>query len=182
MQWIIPGTTLEGDRDRPQEAEQQLSAMFLAGGMVLSQVCSITGVEAYTVQNWVKRGLLPAPQQKRYELNQLCRIINISMLKKVLHMEQIVGLLSYVNGNLDDTSDDIIDDSRLYFMFLRVAAKLGTLHTREEIDRCIEAVMGQYESEVPGERVRVEKVLRIMLSAWVAARLHEQTEQLLAEL
>ena len=51
MEWFIPGTVLQADRTA--DIEQQFSAMFLGGGIVLSQVTGITGLEAYTVQNWV---------------------------------------------------------------------------------------------------------------------------------
>ncbi len=182
MQYKIPGTTVEMDRSQVEHVDRQFQAMFLGGGIVLGQVCAITGLEAYTVQNWVKRGFLPSPQNKRYNLNQLCRIIHISMLKSVLPMEKIVGLLGYINGNLDDTSDDLIDDSRLYFMFVRTAAAMGQAHSREDIDEKIQFVMQEYESPVPDARQRVEKVLRVMLSAWAAAQLHRQTESLVAEL
>ncbi len=180
MQWNIPGTTLAGN---PQEAallEQQFSAMFLAGGIVLSQVSAITGLEPYMVQNWVKRGFLPSPQQKRYNLNQLCRILNINMLRRVLPMERIVGLLSYINGSLDDSSDDIIDDSKLYFMFAALAARLRT--DQAGMEAAIDEAMDGYTSPILGARERVEKVLRIMLTAWAAAQLYEKTEKLLQEL
>ena len=76
MNWILPGTVLEMDREEADQAEARISALFLAGGMVLSQVTDLTGLEPYTVQNWVKRGFLPPPVRKRYSRRQLCRIIN----------------------------------------------------------------------------------------------------------
>ena len=68
MEWIIPGTVLTGRREDADGLQSQFSAMFLAGGIVLSKVSGITGLEPYTVQNWVKRGFLPPPQRKRYTL------------------------------------------------------------------------------------------------------------------
>ena len=124
MEWTIPGTVLTAQREEAANVEQQFKSMFLAGGMVLSQVSGITGLESYMVQNWVKRGFLAKPQQKRYSLRQLCRILNINMLKSALAMEDICGLLTYINGQLDDESDDLIDDSALYFMFVRLAARV----------------------------------------------------------
>ena len=55
MEWIIPGTILTADREQPASAETQLRALFLAGGMVRSQVTALTGLESHAVQNWVKR-------------------------------------------------------------------------------------------------------------------------------
>ena len=118
MQWTIPGTALPAVTEETASIQERFQAMFLGGGMMLSQVAAVTGLEPYTVQNWVKRGFLTKPIGKKYTLRQLCRIININMLKDALPMEEICGLLSYVNGNLDDEGDDLIDDSQLYFLFV----------------------------------------------------------------
>ena len=69
MKWTLPGTTLTVEREDSKFIEQQLSSMFFGGGIVLSQVSAVTGLEPYTVQNWVKRGFLPAPEHKRYNMN-----------------------------------------------------------------------------------------------------------------
>ena len=180
MEWFIPGTVLQADRTA--DIEQQFSAMFLGGGIVLSQVTGITGLEAYTVQNWVKRGFLSPPERKHYSLKQLCRIMNINMLKNVLPMERIVGLLSYINGDLEDESDDIIDDSRLYFMFVRLAAQASTMNTPAGRDECIAKELASYREPVPGAKERVAKVLAIMLTAWASAQLRQTVEQMLQEL
>lgn len=182
MEWFIPGTVLKADRAEAVHIDQQFSSMFLAGGMVLSQVTGITGLEAYTVQNWVKRGFLTPPERKRYSMRQLCRIININMLKNVLPMERIVGLLSYINGDLDDESDDIIDDSQLYFMFVRLAAQAVTMNTPQGRDECIARELANYREPVPGAKERVAKVLTIMLTAWASAQLRQAAEQMLQEL
>ena len=180
MEWFIPGTVLKADR--AGNVEQQFSAMFLGGGIVLSQVTGITGLEAYTVQNWVKRGFLSPPERKHYSLKQLCRIVNINMLKNVLPMERIVGLLSYINGDLDDESDDIIDDSRLYFMFVRLAAQAPAMNTPQGREECIAKELADYREPVPGAKERVAKVLAIMLTAWASAQLRQAAEQMLQEL
>ena len=96
MQWIIPGTVLRGEGGEAEHIEALFQPMFLAGGMVLSQVASLTGLEPYIVQNWVKRGFLAPPQNKRYSLRQLCRILNINSLRGVLPMERIFFSASMV--------------------------------------------------------------------------------------
>ena len=182
MQWTIPGTVLTAPKEEAHNVESQFRAMFLAGGMVLSQVSGITGLEPYMVQNWVKRGFLPKPQQKRYSLRQLCRIININMLKGVLPMERICGMLSYINGDLDDESDDIIDDSKLYFMFVHLAARLPVMHTEAGRETLIAKELENYTEPVPGAKERVRKVLCIMLTAWAAVRLQQAADQMLKEI
>lgn len=182
MNWTLPGTVLEYRREDADGVEGLFSPMFLAGGMVLSQVASITGLEPYTVQNWVKRGFLSPPERKRYSMRQVCRIININMLKNVLPMERICGMLTYVNGQLDDESDDMIDDSQLWFMFVRLAARAGSLHESQAWEDALEAVLADYAEPVPGARERVEKVLRVMLTAWSASQLRQRAERMLEEL
>lgn len=182
MKWTLPGTTLTVDREDSKFIEQQFSSMFFGGGIVLSQVAAVTGLEPYTVQNWVKREFLPPPDHKRYNMNQLCRVITINMLKKVLPMEQICGLLTYINGELDDDSDDLIDDSKLYFLFVQLAAHYATMHNPVGRDAAIDFALKDYREPVAGAKVRVEKVLRVMLTAWAAAQLHDAAEKMVAEL
>ena len=182
MNWTIPGTVLTGKRSDAYMVEQQFTSMFLGGGIVLSQVSGVTGLEPYTVQNWVKRGFLPPPEHKRYNMNQLCRVITINMLKKVLPMEQICGLLTYINGDLDDVTDDLIDDSRLYFLFVKLASGYATMQNPAGRDAAIAQALMEYQEPVPGAKARVEKVLRVMLTAWAAALLHDAAEAMVAQL
>ena len=182
MNWTIPGTVITAPREEAAYIEASFGAMFLGGGIMLSQVSAITGLEPYDVQNWVKRGLLPKPAQKRYDLNQLCRIITINMLKKVLPMEQIVGLLGHINGDLDDAADDLIDDSRLYFLFVKLAARARHIGGSESWDDALQQVTADYHEPHPGAREKLIAVLRIMLTAWVAAQLHENAEKMIEQL
>ena len=182
MNWTVPGTALTIQREDAAAIRGQFQALFLGGGIALSQVTSITGLDPYTIQNWVKRGFLTKPEQKRYSLNQLCRVITISMLKGVLPMERICGLLRYVNGKLDDESDDLIDDAALYFLFLRLAARAREFDTPDHWNRAIEATLADYEEPAPGARNRVAQVLRVMLTAWVAARMAQEADNMLTAL
>lgn len=182
MQWRIPGTLLEIQRDKVDHIEDVFASMTMAGGMVLSQVTNITGLEPHAIHNWVKRGFLPSPQQKRYSLGQVCRIIQINMLKNVLPMERIVGLLGYVNGELDKEEDDIIDDARLYFLFVRLAARAKQLDDPDSLEEALNEALKDYTEPVPGAKERVEKTLRIMLISWVAAKMRSAAEELLENL
>jgi len=180
--WTIPGTVLQTKRSEASYIPQQLEALFFGGGITLSQVTSVTGLETYTIQNWVKRGFLTSPVGKRYTLRQLCRIININMLRGVMPIEQICQLLSYVNGQLNDESDDMIDDSQLYFLFVKLAARMKELYDPQMADDILEAYLADYEEPVPGAKDRVRQVLRIMLTAWLAARMMQETEKMLSAL
>ncbi len=180
--WIIPGTTLEGLRSNADRTDGLFQSMFLAGGLTLSQVSSITGLEPYTIQNWVKRGFLAPPQGKRYNMEQVCRIIIINMLKGCMPLEQICGLMGYINGSLTDESDDIIDDTALYFKFVSLAARARHIGGQKEWGEAIDEVMDEYVEPYAGAKQKIIKVLRIMLTAWVAAQLSAQVSAMCAKL
>ena len=182
MNWTIPGTTLTGLRSDADRTDGLFQSLFLAGGLTLSQVSSITGLETHTVQNWVKRGFLPPPQNKRYTMEQTCRIILINMLKGALPLEQICHLISYINGSLTDESDDIIDDTVLYFKFVSLAARARHIGGTKEWSEALEEVTENYAEPYPGAKEKVKKVLQIMLTAWIASHLCAQTNEMITAL
>ena len=165
MSWKIPGTVLTIPERDGALAEAQFRAMFLPGGILLSQVSAITGLDGYIIQNWVKRGFLTKPENKHYSLRQLCRIININMLKGALPLERICSLLGY-----------------LYFMFVRLATRSKELYRAESRDTVLDQELAAYEEPVPGAREKVKAVLRIMLTAWLATRMAQETENMLSAL
>ena len=182
MQWNVPGTVLTVPIEDTEHIPEKLTSMFLGGGMVLSQVAAVTGLEPYTIQNWVKRGFLAKPVGKKYTLRQLCRILNINMLKDALIMEDIVGLLQYINGDLSDESDDLIDDPQLYFLFVKLAAKHRRMNTSAGRDAYLQDMLLDYKEPVPGAKDRVAKVLQIMLTAWAAAQLKQTAQKMIKDL
>ena len=182
MNWTIPGTTLEGLRSNADRTDGLFQSMFLAGGLTLSQVASVTGLEPYTIQNWVKRGFLSAPRNKRYDMEQVCRIININLIKGTLPLEQICRLMAYLNGDLTDESDDLVDDTMLYFLFVRLVARARYLGGDKSWDDALVEVTADYVEPIPGAREKLIKVLKIMLTAWVAGRIKAEAERMLGEL
>jgi DNA-binding transcriptional MerR regulator len=182
MQWTIPGTTLTGLRSNADRTQELFQTMFLPGGMTLSQVTGITGLEAYTVQNWVKRGFLPSPVNKRYNMEQLCRLININILKGTMPIEQIVKLMGYLNGNLADESDDLVDDTMLFFLFVKLAARARYIGGTKAWDDALLEITEDYEEPVPGARNKLIQVLKIMLTVYCANALKTQADAMIAQL
>lgn len=182
MNWIIPGTTLEGSRQEADHVEQLFTSLFLAGGLTLSQVASVTGLESYTIQNWVKRGFLSPPQAKRYDMEQVCRIINMNLLKGGLPLEQICSLMTYLNGSLSDESDDLVDDTVLYFMFVRLAARARHIGGSRDWDEALQEITADYREPVSGARDKLIHVLKIMLTVWVSNTLRQSAQRMIEEL
>lgn len=181
MRDYLPGTTVEADLRRPGAADALLSPLFLAGGLTLSQVVQLTGLEAHTIQNWVKRGFLSPPQRKKYSRRQFCRILIINMLRDALQLEKICALLSYVNGSLSDESDDLVDDAYLYDCLVQVLGRMEgeALPDAEELERWCDEALSGYGEPRPGARMRVVRCMRIMLNGLVAARYRREAERLL---
>ena len=65
-------------------------------------------------------------------------------------MERICSLLTYINGHLDDVSDDMIDDSQLYFLFVKLAARMKELYNPTAAEKLLEEYLADYEEPVPG--------------------------------
>ena len=182
MNWTIPGTTLEGLRSNADRTEGLFQSMFLAGGLTLSHVARITGLENHTIQNWVKRGFLPPPQNKRYNMEQVCRIININILKGNMPLEQIIKLMAYLNGDLADESDDLVDDTKLFFMFVSLAARARHIGGTETWDDALAQITADYVEPVPGAREKLCKVLKIMLTTWIANLVKAAADRMMEEL
>ena len=203
MQWTIPGTTLEAEREQADRTGERFEALFSAGGLTLSQVASVTGLEPYTIQNWVKRGFLPPPRNKRYDMEQVCRVINMNILRGAMPLEQIVKLMAYLNGNLADESDDLVDDTKLLFYFVRLAARARYIGGTKSWDEALEEITGDYAEPVPGAREKLGQVLKnrfepahalalwlkdgacvqkVMLTVWCANSLIARAEDMLREL
>lgn len=177
---LLPGTTIE--TTDPKQAEHLLGPMFLAGGLVLSQVASLTGLEPYVIQNWVKRGFVSPPVQKRYSRRQFCRIAIINMLKDSLQLEKICSLLSYINGRLNDESDDLIEDDGLYFYMAAAVALLGDKTQPGDVHRCCEEALKDYQPPYPGAKKQVLTALEVMVTAYGAATVRRRAENLLMKL
>ena len=76
--------------------------------------------------------------------------------KDSFQLDTVCSLLSYINGHLDDESDDIIDDRTLY---LSAADAVGKMFRQsqlsyETVDQaCAHAIEG-YEEPFPGAKER----------------------------
>ena len=183
MNWTIPGTTLADQWDNADRVDAMFHSMFLAGGMVLSQVSSITGLEAYTIQNWVKRGFLAPPKNKKYDQEQVCRIITINMLKGALPLEKICSLMQYIDGDLTDESDDIVNDSDLYNYFVNLLAMMsGHFPDEDEIKTHIRYITDEFNEPRPGGRKRLALVLEIMLFTHYSANMRRHADELVQHL
>ena len=152
-------------------------------GLTLGQVCSITGLEASTVQNWIKRGFVSHPIRKKYQARQLARILIISALRDCMKIDEIGGLMRLVNGDPDDESDDIISEDRLYDYLCELIRLIGDEDLKEDtLGRMITELIVEYVGPDSKANDRLKLALTVMAHAYVAGREKRLADRYLDEL
>lgn len=147
------------------------------GGLSLSQVCSITGIEASAVQNWIKRGFVAHPVGKKYYERQLARILLINALRSSMKIESIGELMHIVNGSADDESDDIISDEQLYdFLCETVSGLDSDSISPKSLEQTVDKVTSEYSSTDPEHIARLKQALMIMAYAYLSGMLKQRAE------
>lgn len=175
----LPGTTIPHTDETASAFSYIRPLLLAAGGLSLSQICAITGLEGSTVQNWVKRGLVAKPKQKKYDEAQVSRIILINALRDSMQLDLITELLSFVNGSLVDESDNIIPDSQLFNYFCEAVRRLepAQVFSIDEIDKLAQQVTIDYREIQDGARERLNMALIAMIMAYLSGWLKREAEQ-----
>lgn len=170
----IPGTILPKQGDAT--IFSLLSPFFTTtGGMMLSQICEITGLEPSTLQNWVKRGWVSNPVRKRYHKDQVARILIINILRRSFQLERIAQLLSYINSS----TDCAVGDSQLYDIFCNCIDKLDAngLFDLRQVNNVISC---RLKSCAAGQAERLHRALQIMIIAYQSGVLKAYADNMLA--
>lgn len=178
----LPGTVLPLPEGETDNAFTLLEPVFAVsgGGLLLSQLTEMTGLSPTTIQNWVKRGWVSKPVNKKYSEVQVARILLINLLRPAMQLERIAALLACVNGSVEDRADDIIPEPALYNL---VCAGLFALRRQKRVDHesvitLIDAQLEGYEGPVPGAKERLANALAVMLLNIAAAALMQQADAL----
>lgn len=180
---IAPGTVMDvsaAESLNPLEGIPKI--IWEKGGLMLGQLKKLTGLDAPAVQNWINRGYVAPPRNKYYSKDACARILIINALRESLKLEQITGLISYVNGSLVDASDDLIADSDLYALFCAIVSRLydNLYITDTEIKRKIDDLTEEYQNS--GARERIRKVLTLMCVCYQSILIKRRVEGLISEL
>lgn len=179
----LPGTTIEVTELQKGSSRTMFDGIFATGGITLSQVAIMTGLEPYAIQNWVKRGFVSSPKKRVYTKDQFARIVIINMLRESLQLDNICVLIAHINGTLNDESDDLIYDSELYHTYVDMVAHLGGIVSDERMIReAASAAVDGYAEPVAGAKERLVSVLTVMAYAHYAAHTKRAAEELLEEI
>ena len=181
----IPGTILERDKMGGATGGEFLDKIFyITDGVMLAQIREIAGIDGSTLQNWLKRGWVVNPKNKMYTKDQLARILIIGMMRDTMQLCDISFLLTYVNGDPADLTDDIIPESQLYDYLCRVLDRLtgaGEI-SRESLVGLIGEVTADYEEKLGGARRLLTRALEIILMSYYANLVKRRADELVAEL
>jgi len=180
---MIPGTILKkSDMGDVTGLEFLSKIFFISDGVMIAEIRRISGLDTSTLQNWTKRGWLENSKCKRYNIDQVAHILIINMLRSCMQLDRIAVLIRYINGSVNDRSDDIICASRLYDYICRILEKLTGDVAVQNIKDCIAETIADYEERVTGARKRLSKGLEIIVVAYYASLLKHQSDALLEDL
>ena len=167
MEKRIPGTDSYYKNDEAFETYKQM--IELGNGLTLSQICNITKLEPHMIQNWVKRGYVPHPLNKKYYTKHLARILLINALRECMVIEDIGSLMVNINGDVDDESDDMISEEDLYKLFSNVIYELNDLNKIEEL----------VDKKVKDDKLN--NCMKVMIYAYVASEMSKKSNNYLQQ-
>ena len=182
---LIPGTKLnKSDMGNVTGLEFLSKVFYISEGVMLSQIREVSGIDGSTLQNWTKRGWVANARLKKYNIDQVAHILIINMLRSCIQLDHIAFLLQYINGKIDDKSDDIIRDSVLYDYICRILETLTRqdVASKASIKEVIKDQIDDYEEAMPGARDRLANALEIIVTAYYAALIKRSSDEMLANL
>ena len=172
---VLPGIDayIESDEKGFSKIQMLLEA---TGGLSLSQVCAVTGLEGSTIQNWVKRGWVEHPNGKRYEEVHIARILIINALKECIKLEHISLLMEYVTKGED--GDITIKESELFNYLCEALALMGRV---SGVEAAVDEVLLGYDEQTPNCKDRLIKALSLMMYACVCTDVKRRTESMMQQ-
>jgi DNA-binding transcriptional MerR regulator len=181
---FVSGTKSDADQD--DKGFSRIAALLdTMGSITLSQVCTVTGIEATTIQNWIKRGWVANPVGKKYEERHIARILIINALKECFKLEQIASLMNYVNNKTKDSNEEsYIKESELYSFLRRSLQMLGQVDdlSRSGVEAIVDKVIALYESPNIDAHMRIRKALTVMIYACVCTDVKRGTEEMMRQI
>ena len=178
-----PGTTVEISKLEKGASKQLFNSIFTAGGLTLSQVCIMTGLEPYLIQNWVKRGFLTSPKRRMYSQNQFARIIIINMLRESLQIDKICELICITAKTLNDERDDIISDDELYHKYIDMIAENNIdINDGPSVEAAANRTADEIASEFPISQKEISGILQVMIYAHFSAILRRNAQEIFESL
>ncbi len=174
----IPGTILDKRKMGNVTGAEFLGKIFyITRGIMLSQIREIAGIDGSTLPNWTKRGWVPNAHYKKYDIEQVSRILIINMLRSCMQLDRIIFLLRYINGRPEDNAA-IIAEAKIYDCLCTAVERLAAspADTTADLRAIIDETLEGYTEPYPGARDRIATALEIMLVAHYAVELKARAD------
>ena len=181
----IPGTKLnQADMEGATGLAFLKKVFFISEGVMLTQIRDISGIDSSTLQNWTKRGWVANSRLKKYNIDQVAHILIINMLRSCMQLDKIAYLIQYINGDVEDSSDDIISDSVLYDYICRIVESLMnsdvcSLHSIRDV---VAEFTSDYVEPFEGARNRLNRALEVIVVTYCAAVMKNRADVLMDRL
>jgi flagellin-specific chaperone FliS len=100
-----------------------------------------------------------------------------------MQLDKIAYIIQYINGRVDDRSDDIIADSVLYDYICRILDALTEkVNAIDSIKDTVKEITSDYEEKIEGARERLDSALEIIVIAYYASLVKRHADELLAHI
>ena len=111
-------------------------------------------------------------------------ILIINMLRSCMQLDKIAYLIQYINGSVNDRSDDIIEDSVLYDYICKILDKLMSYEVCSlgSVRQEIEIVTADYKENISGARERLSQALEIIVVAYYASLIKRHSDAMIENL
>ena len=174
MRDYLPGTLISVSKDHLKNVDQILDPMFLMEGMQLRQVTGLLGIEAHTVQNWVKRGFVESPVKKLYNRDKFIRLAILNYFKDVFSLEGIISLLKMAD-----------QDSTVYSAFCKLLsmAPVDPIRSETKLSDIVTRVVDTEDFDFgKTSKEQARRLLAILYTAHLSIVLKKEAERLLTEI
>ncbi len=182
----IPGTVMEREKMGNVTGLEFLDKIFfVTDGIMLAHIREICAIDGSTLQNWTKRGYVASAKNKKYDKNQLARILIINMMRDTMQLDKISQILAYVNGKVNDTADDIIPEAELYGYLCTIIDQLVEDELPSDADNIhdlITRALKGYEEKTAGAKKRLERACSVIILTYYAALIKQKADSLYGEI
>lgn len=183
MGTTFPGSTIEVSHLEKDCSRTLFDGIFATGGITLSQVSIMTGLEPFVIQNWVKRKFVSSPVKRFYSRQQFSRILLINMLRESIQIDRICSLIQILGGESEEEFDDLISDEELYHRYVNMLAEMNLQAiTADAVRQATSLAVQDYQIPALRDKSQLEKILKVMFYAHSASRLRDAANEMLSTL
>ncbi len=181
MNTTFPGSIVQ--RKGKSAAEFLQGLFFATKGIMLVQVREITGLDTPLLQNWVGRGWVPKPVEKRYSANHLARIMLINMMRPAAKLENIDRILNFINGD-SEGKEAIIPEAELYIYICDILDNVDfeTVLTDSVLDPIINDKLACYKESFPEFKEKLALGIKLIILYYASALVKVRADRILRSL